>query len=137
MSDSGKLKVTVMTVDRTVYEGEADSVTGFGIGGEFTILSKHVAYMTPLEIGVLTIRVAGREEDIALHAGFLRVEEDDVTILADAAEKAQDINIQRAKAAKQRAEDMLKRLGEKQPELDDSGAALRRALLRLRVAGRS
>ena len=136
MSDNGKLHVTIMTVSRTVFEGEADSVSGTGTEGEFTILPKHIAYMTPLDIGLLTIRKPAGEDNVALHAGFLRVEDNKVTILADAAETAQDIDIERAKAAKQRAEDMLRKFGEKHPDLDDAGAALRRALLRLRIAGR-
>jgi len=126
-----------LTVDREVYKGEADSITGLGNGGEFTVLSKHIAFMTPLEVGVLIARNGGNEEEIALHAGFLRVENDTVTVLADAAERARDIDIERARAAKQRAEDLLKRMGKDPGKLESAGGALRRALLRLRVAGRS
>ncbi len=131
--DSKKLRLVILTVERKVYEGEADSVTGLGSGGEFTILPKHIAFMTPLEIGILSTRHGTKKEAIALHAGFLRVEDDTVTVLADAAERAEDIDIERAMAAKLKAEEMLKRLGES-PDLESAGASLRRALLRLRVA---
>lgn len=125
-----KLKLIILTVDRTVYEGEVDSVTGLGTDGEFTILPRHMAYMTPLEIGILTARSRDFQEVIALHSGFLRVEDDTVTVLADAAERAEDIDIERARAAKQKAHELLK----KKP--DSTSAALRRALLRLRVVDR-
>lgn len=128
-----KLKVIIRTVEREIYDGTADSVTGLGTDGEFTVLPNHIAFMTPLEIGVLTTRDGSREEAIALHAGFLRVENDTVTVLADAAERSQDIDIERAQAAKQRAEDALRRLEEGDRDLDSASAALRRALLRLRV----
>ena len=135
-SGSKELRLVVLTVDRKVYEGEVDSVTGLGTDGEFTVLSSHIAFMTSLEVGVLTARSHGKEEGIALHAGFLRVEDDTVTVLADAAERAQDIDIERARAAKLKAEELLRRIGEGRGELESTGAALRRALLRLRVAGR-
>ena len=131
-ADKGTLKLVVLTIDRSVYEGNVDSVTGLGTGGEFTVLPNHVAFMTPLEIGILTIRQQSREEAIALHAGFLRVEDNVVTVLADAAERAEDIDVERARAAKQKAEELLR--GAKNAE--SAGASLRRALLRLRVAGK-
>jgi F-type H+-transporting ATPase subunit epsilon len=135
-ADKKNIRLVVLTVDRKVYEGEVDSVTGLGAGGEFTVLPSHIAFMTPLEVGVLTARSNGREEGIALHAGFLRVEDDTVTVLADAAERARDIDVERAKAAKLKAEELLKRIGEGRGALESAGAAMRRALLRLRVAGR-
>jgi F-type H+-transporting ATPase subunit epsilon len=135
-SEDRKLRLVVRTVDREVYEGTVDSVTGLGTEGEFTVLPNHIAYMTPLEIGVLTMRTKLKEDAIALHAGFLRVEGDTVTVLADAAERAEDIDIERARAAKKRAEDLLKRLGEGHVQVDSASASLRRALLRLRVVDR-
>ncbi len=131
-SENRTLKLVVLTVDRSVYEGSVDSVTGLGTDGEFTVLPGHVSYMTPLEIGVLTARHQSSEEAIALHAGFLRVEDDVVTVLADAAERAQDIDVERAREAKRKAEELLR--GAKDAE--SAGASLRRALLRLRVAGK-
>ena len=130
-----KLKLVIRTVDREVFNGDADSVTGLGTDGEFTVLPKHIGFMTPLEIGVLTTRNGNKEEAIALHAGFLRVEDNVVTVLADAAERAEDIDVARARAAKQKAEELLRRLGES-PDPESAGASLRRALLRLRVADR-
>lgn len=136
MAVNGKLKLVILTVDREVYRGEVNSVTCLGADGEFTVLPNHMAFMTALEIGVLTARGHRKEEAIALHAGFLRVEDDTVTVLADAAERAQDIDIERARAAKEKAQDLLRKLGERGAHLDSAGASLRRALLRMRVAGR-
>ena len=136
MAGNGKLKLVILTVDREVYREEVNSVTCLGADGEFTVLPKHMAFMTALEIGVLTARSHRKEEVIALHAGFLRVEDDTVTILADAAERARDIDIERARAAKEKAQDLLRKLGERGAQLDSAGASLRRALLRMRVAGR-
>ncbi len=134
-SNGAKLNLVVLTVGRKVYEGEVDSVTGKGTGGEFTILHKHMAYMTPLEIGVLTVRNGSNEERIALHAGFLRVENDTVTVLADAGEKAHDIDVERARAAKRRAEDRLGRPAADDTDIDRARAGLQRALIRLRIVG--
>jgi F-type H+-transporting ATPase subunit epsilon len=135
-SDDKTLKLIVLTVDRSVYEGSVNSVTGLGTDGEFTILPNHVAFMTPLEIGVLTARQQSREETIALHAGFLRIEDNVVTVLADAAERAQDIDVERARAARQKAEELLRAAKGRGTGLESAGASLRRALLRLRVAGK-
>jgi F-type H+-transporting ATPase subunit epsilon len=135
-TDKGQLKLVVLTVNRRVFEGAADSVTGLGVEGEFTVLPKHISFMTPLGIGVLTARYQGNETAIALHAGFLRVEDDIVTVLADDAERAEDIDVERARAAKQRAEDLLKKMDQAGADLEGAGASLRRALLRLRVADR-
>jgi len=135
-SENRKLRLAVLTVDRTVFEGTVDSVTGLGTDGEFTVLANHVAFMTSLEIGVLIARMQNREEAIALHAGFLRVEDDVVTVLADAAERAEDIDVERARAAKQKAEELLKSTRQGGSGLEGASASLRRALLRLRVAGK-
>ena len=130
-----KLNLVVLTFDRTVYEGLVDSVTALGVGGEFTVLPRHVAFMTPLEVGVLNVRVNGKQENIAIHSGFMRVEDDGVTVLADAAEMPQEIDIERARAAKKRAEDRLRQTGSGGIDVDRARAGLRRALLRLRIAG--
>ena len=130
-----KLNIIVLTVERQVYNGQADIVTVPAVDGELTIMPDHIALITPLGVGVLGARDGEKDEIVALHAGFLKVEDDDITVLADAAERAADIDVQRAMSAKQRAEDMLARTDAAGVELEAAGAALRRALLRLRVAG--
>jgi F-type H+-transporting ATPase subunit epsilon len=114
-----------------------DSVILPGVAGEMGILPHHAPVLTILKYGVIKIRQNGKEELFAVAGGMAEVQPDIVTILADAAENIEDIDITRALAAKKRAEDALAKL---KPEDHDAyltmEAALRRSNLRLDVAHR-
>jgi F-type H+-transporting ATPase subunit epsilon len=98
-----------------------------------TILPKHAPLITMLAPGELVIRKDGDEQYLVISGGFMEVMPDKVIVLADACERSDEIDLDRAVAAKQRAEERLKVLT---PELDQSRAeaALRRSIARLRVA---
>ncbi|MDM7998948.1 MAG: F0F1 ATP synthase subunit epsilon [Dehalococcoidia bacterium] len=129
------LKLEIVTAESPVFSGEVDAIVAPGVMGQFTVLPHHASFMTMLEPGELCLRVGGQETFMAVSGGFLEVNEDKVIILADAAERADDIDAARAEAAKKRAQEQMRRplTG---PELAAAEAALRRSLARLRVSER-
>jgi F-type H+-transporting ATPase subunit epsilon len=126
----------VVSVERVVYEDDVDMVVAPGVEGVLGILPHHAPLMTALSVGELVIKKAGQDDEVmAIGGGFMEVRPDRVTILTDTAERAEEIDVVRAEAARQRAE---QRLGEKPPGIDMARAetALRRSRIRLKVAGR-
>ena len=129
-----KLQLEVVTPDRLVVSETVDIVMAIGAMGEFGILPNHVPFLTPLQAGELRFRKDNQLEYLAVTGGFAEVSNNKVTILAEAAEKAREIDIDRAKRAKERAE---RRLAQAKTEAIDylrAEGALHRALLRIRVA---
>jgi len=126
------LKLDIVTAERVVYSDEADVVVAPGIDGQLGILPHHAPLMTTLQPGELRVRKGGEEFSLAISGGFLEVRPDRVIILADAAERAEEIDVSRAEEAKRRAEE---RLRQPTPEVDvaQADAAMRRALARLQV----
>ena len=126
------LKLDIVTAERVVYSDEADVVVAPGIDGQLGILPHHAPLMTTLQPGELRVRKGGEEFSLAISGGFLEVRPDRVIILADAAERAEEIDVSRAEEAKRRAEE---RLRHPTPEVDVAQAdvAMRRALARLQV----
>lgn len=129
-----KMTVEVVTPERVVYSGQAEMVIARGLQGEIGVMPNHVPLVTPLKTAPVRIKTEGdKEVKMAVSGGFMEVRGDKVTILAETAELPGDIDVERAKAAKERAE---KRLAEKYAELDVKRAerALQRAMARLDVA---
>ncbi len=126
------LKLDIVTAERVVYSDEADVVVAPGVDGQLGILPHHAPLMTTLQPGELRVRKGGEEFSLAISGGFLEVRPDRVIILADAAERAEEIDVSRAEEAKRRAEE---RLRQPTPEVDVAqvDAAMRRALARLQV----
>ena len=131
------IRCEIVSQDRTVFQGDVDIVVLPGVAGEMGILPHHAPVLAILKYGVIKVRHSGKEELFAVAGGLAEVQPDIVTILADAAENIEDIDITRAKAAKKRAEDALAKIG---PEDHDAylrmEAALRRSNLRLDVVRR-
>jgi F-type H+-transporting ATPase subunit epsilon len=131
-----KLQLEVVTPDRLVLSEAVDIVMAIGSLGEFGILPNHVPFLSPLMAGELRYRKENQLDYMVVTGGFVEVSQNKVTVLAEAAEKAREIDLDRAKRAKDRAE---KRLALAKSEAIDyirAEAALRRALLRLKVAER-
>ena len=128
------LKIDIVTAERVVYSAEADLVIAPGIEGQLGILPHHAPLMTILQAGELIVRKGGEEESLAISGGFLEVRPDRVIVLADQAERAEEIDVARAEAARKRAEERLKE--RHAPGMDEARAetALRRAMARLSVA---
>lgn len=129
------IKVTVVTPDGPVYEDDVDMVSTKAQTGELGILPGHIPMVAPLEIGAVRIKKERATDLVAVSGGFLEVRPDKITILAQAAEKPSDIDIERAQRAKERAE---QRLREQHLELIDfrrAELALQRAVNRLTISG--
>ena len=127
------IRCEIVSQDRTVFQGDVDIVILPGVAGEMGILPHHAPTLTILRYGVIKIRRQGKEELFSVAGGMAEVQPEVVTVLADAAENVQEIDITRALAAKKRAEDAL--AGLKSEEDQDAylrmEAALRRSNLRL------
>ena len=129
------IRLEVVTAERVVFSDDVDVVVAPGVEGQLGILPHHAPLMTMLQPGELVVRKGGEEQDIAVSGGFLEVRPDRVIVLADAAERAEEIDEARAEAAMRRAQERLK---ERAPGLQtaEAEAELRRALIRLQVAKR-
>jgi len=130
-----KLKFEIVTAERAVYSDEVDAVIAPGIEGQLGILPSHAPLMTMLQPGELVVRKDGEETAMFVSGGFLEVMGNRVIVLADVAERVEEIDIARAEEAKSRAEE---RLREHPTDMDLARveAALMRSLMRLKVAER-
>jgi F-type H+-transporting ATPase subunit epsilon len=128
------LKLDIVTAERIVYSEDVDAVIAPGVEGQLGILPHHAPLMTILQSGELVVRRGNDEDSLAISGGFLEVRPDRVIVLADSAERAEEIDEARAEAARQRAEQRLKEVGVT-PGLDTARceASLRRAMARLTV----
>jgi F-type H+-transporting ATPase subunit epsilon len=134
--DQNTIHLEVITQEKHVLTKEVRQLTAPGSMGEVTILPKHIPLFTRLQDGVITIYTKSGVEELAILGGFMDVGPlSRVTILADAAINASDINLAKAEAAKRRAEDAMKQKVS-EVEFRQAEASLRRALLELKVARR-
>ena len=126
------LRLEIVTAEKTVFSDDVTAVVAWGVEGQLGILPHHAPLMTMLRPGDLMIRKGNEEQYLAISGGFLEVRPDKVIILADACERVEEIDIERAEAAKRRAEEILKT---RPPQADTAAAeaALRRSLTRLKV----
>jgi F-type H+-transporting ATPase subunit epsilon len=128
-------RLEVVTPERIVLEDEVDIVIARGVEGDIGVLHGHERLVTPLATGELTYRSNGEEHFLAISGGFLEITPEKVIVLADVAERSDEIDRERAEAARLRAEEQLTE--HRGTELEAAAAAaLQQALLRLRVAGR-
>ena len=132
MATSDTLHVEVVTAERSLYSGAANMVQAPGALGQLGILPHHAALLTTLKPGTLEIRRSGEEKTFFVSGGFLEVSNNKVTVLADTAEHAENIDEARAQEARRRAEERLKDV-RSNTERAEAQAALQRAINRLRV----
>ena len=128
------IRVDIVTAERLVFSEDADIVMVPGVEGELGILPHHAPIMTMIKPGEVLVRKGTEEYSLAVSGGFLEVKPDHITILADAAERADEIEIARAEAAKKRAEESLKGRTTAETDLANAEASLRRAMARIKVA---
>ena len=132
-----KIRLEVVTAERVVFQDEVDMVVAPGNLGQLGILPHHIPLMTTLSYGELVLRREGQEDEfIAIGGGFMEVGPDHVTILADSAERAEEIDVERAQAAQRRAEEVMAQRRREGVDLARTEAALRRSVTRLKVARR-
>ncbi len=129
------MKLEIVTGERLVYSGEVEVLVAPGIEGELGILPHHAPLLTMLQPGEIRIVVDGQEEYMVISGGFLEVLANTVTILADTAERADEIDEERAQQAVQRAQERL--TGQlAADDLERALASIRRAQARVHVARR-
>ena len=132
-----KINLQIITPEKTAYEGKIDQVTLPTADGEITILANHIPLISTMKHGELTIKNGGEEIPMAVCNGFIEVKKNRIIVMTDIAERAEDIDEQKAQEAKKRAQESLK---EKDRMSDiafaDVTAALERSLARIKVARR-
>ena len=131
-----KLDVEIVTGERVVLsETDVDMVVAPGSDGSLGILPQHAPLISTLAAGELRVKKGGREQSIVVFGGFIEVTPHKVIILADSAERIDEIDVNRAEEARRRAEEAIRNRGEA-VEIEEALAALRRANLRLNVGRR-
>jgi F-type H+-transporting ATPase subunit epsilon len=125
------LQVELVSPERILYSGEADMVIARTVGGgDIAFLTGHAPFVGALDIATVTIRSPGGDELVAVHGGFVEVSNDTVTILSDVAELSSQIDVERARRAREQAEERARGGHDAEAE-----AAARRAHVRLAAAG--
>jgi len=128
------IRLELVTPEKIVLSEDVDEVIVPGFEGEFGVLPEHTQYLSIVNIGVLKYRKGGEMHKVALSGGFAEVTPERVVVLAETAERAEEIDVERARRAKERAEEALK----KDLSVDDetyhtASAALGRAVTRISV----
>jgi F-type H+-transporting ATPase subunit epsilon len=132
---SKTFQLDIVTPQGKVFSEAVESLRAPGVEGSFGVLPGHTPFMTTLQVGVVELTQDGRTRRLAISGGFIEVMPDHTAILAQTAEFAESIDVERAQDARRRAEERLK---VHQADLDEARArsALERALNRLRIAGK-
>ena len=130
------LQLEIVTPEKLAYQDEVDSVVLPGSEGELGVLPHHAPLISTLGAGELRLRKGGQEESFAIVGGFLQVLPTKVVVMAETADMASEIDLERAQAARQRAEQALEWGFVEGADLASARAALQAALIRIRVAER-
>jgi F-type H+-transporting ATPase subunit epsilon len=127
-------QLDIVTPEKTIYSGDVEQVQAPGADGGFGVLARHQPLLSALTTGQVTFTQAdGVSHKLAIGGGFANVSRDGMTVLAETAEMAEEIDIERARAARDRARNRLS--GRDGVDFDRAQAALSRAIWRLRVCG--
>ncbi len=127
------IRLDIVSAERVVFSEDVDVVIAPGVEGQLGILPHHTPLMTTLQAGELRTRKGGEEFSLAISGGFLEVRPDRVIVLADAAERAEEIDVARAEEAKRRAQERLSDQHAAGLDTARTEAALHRSLARLKV----
>lgn len=131
------LRLEIVTVERKLFDEHVNMVVAPGSEGVLGILPHHTALLTSLSYGELVVKIDGAPDQFfAIGGGFLEVQPNHVVVLADAAERADEIDLARAEAARKRAEELLEKAKDDQIDFSRAEEALRRSMARLKVARR-
>lgn len=129
------LHLEIVTPDKVVLSETVDYVGAPGFEGEFGILPNHIPFLAALRIGTLRYKIGGKTNDVFVSGGFAEISDNKVSILAESAERVEDIDVERARKAKERAE---LRLAQERDRIDAARAqvALQRAIARINARNR-
>jgi F-type H+-transporting ATPase subunit epsilon len=130
-----KLNLEVITPERLVLREQVDEVVAPGLNGELGILPEHTPLISQLKTGVLSYRQGNQSRRLHVSGGFIEVASDSVSVLSDVAEKPEEIDVERAQRAKERAERRLAARGE-DIDINRAELKLQRAMARIKVGSR-
>lgn len=134
----GKMMLDIVTPERKLVSAEVDEVTAPGFYGEFGVLAQHTPYLCQLGVGVLSYRTGSARYFVSIIEGYAEVGPDKITILAESAERAEDIDAERAQESRQRAQErMAGQKSEEELDFDRAELSLKRAIARISVANQS
>ncbi len=133
---SGRILLEIVTPQRLLVSEAVEEIVAPGSEGYFGVLPGHLPFMTTLKVGELTYRKEREERHLAVSWGYAEVRPEKVIILAETAERAEEIDVDRARRAKGRAEERLRKWGDETIDFARATAALQRALTRLEVAAK-
>lgn len=128
-------RLEIVSAERSVFADDVDALIAPGIEGQLTVLPHHAPLLTQLQPGEITVRKGGQDTVMAVSGGFLEVLGNRAVILADTAERAEEIDVERAEAAMKRAQEAIAGHPREQ-ELEAALMAFRRAQVRVEVARR-
>jgi F-type H+-transporting ATPase subunit epsilon len=127
------IRLNIVTPERRVYAGDVDMVIAPGVEGQLGILPHHAPLLTALTHGELRVKRGDDEEIFAISGGYLEVQPNLVTVLANTAEHVEEIDLERAEAARRRAEARLHNRTQEKVDFARAEASLRRAMTRIKV----
>lgn len=130
-----KIQFKIVTPERTVYEDTVDQVTLPVTDGEVTILPNHRSYIASLKAGEIMLKKDGQEIDMAVSGGFIEFDKNNLIVLADTAEHAEEIDLKRAEEARKKAEELKKeKVISDESEFARVAAAVEKEMARIKVA---
>lgn len=134
----GKMMLDIVTPERKLVSAEVDEVTAPGFYGEFGVLPQHTPYLCQLGVGVLSYRTGSARYFVSIIEGYAEVGPDRITILAESAERAEDIDAERAQESRQRAQERMGgQKADEELDFDRAELSLKRAIARISVANQS
>ena len=134
----GKMMLDIVTPERKLVSAEVDEVTAPGFYGEFGVLPQHTPYLCQLGVGVLSYRTGSARYFVSIIEGYAEVGPDKITILAESAERAEDIDAGRAQESRQRAQERMGgQKADEELDFDRAELSLKRAIARISVANQS
>ena len=130
-----QLKLEVVTPERRVLSESVDAVTLPGLGGELGILPGHTPLISQLQTGVLSYTTAGKTLQLHVSGGFIEIKDDVVSVLAEIAERPEEIDAARARLSREHTEKQLNAWSGSEQDLEEARVKLERSLVRLQLAG--
>ncbi|MEF2968178.1 F0F1 ATP synthase subunit epsilon [Paenibacillus sp. M1] len=127
----------IVTPEHVVFSRQVESLSVRGVEGELGILPGHIPFVTPLQVAPIVIKSEGKTQTIAVHGGFIEVQGEKTILLAESAELPEEIDLERAIAARERAERRLSATVQDRIDHRRAELALQRAVTRIKVSSRS
>lgn len=132
-----ELTLEIVTPERVVFNGVVEEVTIPGTEGEFGVLRGHVSLLSSVDVGELAFVRDHKKTRFAVNTGYVEVTASKVTVLVETAERADEIDVERARRARERAEGKMAKLSKEDADFEKAKLALLRAVTRLNVSGKA